>query len=65
MSLKNEAGKNVEIFANKVHDIAMRIHRCGNPPDNLPSLVTKCFQVCDVKVFCLIAIHLHSNTNQN
>ena len=45
MSLKNETGQNVEILANKVHDIAMRIHGCGNPPDNLPSLVAKCFLI--------------------
>ena len=65
MSLKNEAGQNVEIFAIKVHNIAIRVHRYSNSPDNLPSLVAKCFLVCDVKVFYLTSICLHDNTNQN
>ena len=46
MSLKSEPRQNIEIFANKVHNLAMRIQGCGNPSDDLPSLVVKSFLDC-------------------
>ena len=62
---ENEAGQNIEIFTNKVHNIAMKIQGCGNPPDDLPSLVVKNFLVCDIEAFCLTAIHLHNKADRN
>ena len=61
--LINEPGQNVKAFGDKVHDLAICIHRCGNPPDNFPSLVSKVFFECTVKPFCLTAIQLHDNTD--
>ena len=55
MSLEKEPGQDVDAFGNKVSEVARRISRGGNPPEDLSVLVARAFLKSDVEVFCLKA----------